>query len=95
VASTLYKYLKYSRGRERKINGNVKVFTKDEFHFADTRFFEQDDAPKETMLSTITSYGKRWHEKCPSSTIGRHSHTSAQEGRKQTRRHTLFYQASG
>jgi len=41
VASTLYQCLKYYRGRERKINGSVKPFTKAESHFADVRFFEK------------------------------------------------------
>ena len=27
-----------------------------EYHFADARFFEEDDAPKETMPSTITPW---------------------------------------
>ena len=27
-------------------------------HFTNVRFFEEDDAPKETMPSTITSMGK-------------------------------------
>ena len=50
--------LKYYQGEERKINGNVKPFTKGESHFAYVRFFEEDDASKETMSSTITSMGK-------------------------------------
>ena len=58
VTSTLHQCLKSYRGGERKINGNVKLFTKAESHFADTRFFEEDDAPKETTLSTITSTGR-------------------------------------
>ena len=33
----------------------MKPFTKAESHFADTRFFELDDAPKEAMPSAITS----------------------------------------
>jgi len=50
MASTLYLCLKYYRDGERKINGNVKPFTKVESHFAEARFFEEDDAPKESML---------------------------------------------
>jgi len=42
----------------RKINGNVKPFTKAESHFVDERFFEEDNAPKEIMPSTITSTGR-------------------------------------
>jgi len=55
VASTLHQCLKYYRGRERKINGNVKPFTRAKSHFADVRFFEEDDTPKETILADITS----------------------------------------
>ena len=58
VASTLHQCLKYYRGGERKINGNVKPFTKAKSYFTYARFFEKDDAPKETMPSTITSMGR-------------------------------------
>jgi len=33
VASTLHQCLKYYRGGERKINDNVKLFTKAKYHF--------------------------------------------------------------
>jgi len=58
VASILHQCLKYYLGRERKIKGNVKPFTRAESHFADARFFEEDNTPKETMLATITSIGR-------------------------------------
>jgi len=58
VASTLHQHFKYYRGRERKINGSVKQFTKAKSHFADATFFEEDDTPKETMLAYITFTGK-------------------------------------
>ena len=54
---TLHQCLKYYKDRERKINENVKPFTKAKSHFVDTRFFEEDYAPKEIMLSNITSMG--------------------------------------
>jgi len=57
VAFTLHQCPKYYRG-ERKINSNAKPFTKVESHFVDARFFEEVDAPKKTMPSTITSTGK-------------------------------------
>ena len=50
--------LKYYRGKERKINGNVRPFTKAKSHFACVSFFEENDAPKETIPLTITSTGK-------------------------------------
>jgi len=50
--------LKFYRGGERKINGSFKPFTRVESHFADARFFEEDDIPKETMPATITSTGR-------------------------------------
>jgi len=58
VASTLHKCLKHYQGGERKINNNVKPFKKAESHFADARFFEEDNTPTETMPSTITFTGK-------------------------------------
>jgi len=42
--------------RERKINSNIEPFTKIESHFVE--FFEEDDAPKETMPSALTSMGR-------------------------------------
>jgi len=58
VASTLHQCLNYYRGRERKINGSVKPFTRVESHFTNAGFFEEDDTPKETMQATITSTGR-------------------------------------
>ena len=58
VTSTPHQCLKYYRGGEKKINGNVRPFTKAESHFACARFFEADDAPKETLPSTIISTGR-------------------------------------
>ena len=58
VPSTLHHYLKHYRGDERKINGGVKPFTRAKSHFADARFFEEDDTPKETMPASSTSTGK-------------------------------------
>jgi len=43
---------------EKEDNSNVRPFTKAESHFTDARFFEEDDASKETMMSTITSIGR-------------------------------------
>jgi len=57
VASTLHQCLKFYRGRERKINDYVKPFTKVESQL-DTRFFEEDESPKETILSTIILWEK-------------------------------------
>jgi len=58
VASTLHQCLKYYRGGERKINGSVKLFTRAGSHFADARFFEEDDTLKETMSGTIIPTGR-------------------------------------
>ena len=44
------------RGKEDK--WNVKPFTKAESHFVDARFFEENDAPRESIPSTITSMGR-------------------------------------
>jgi len=37
---------------------SMQPFTKAESRFTDARFFEENDALKETMPSTITSMGK-------------------------------------
>jgi len=58
VASTLHQCLEYYRDGEKKINGDVKPFTKAESHFADAGFFEEGAAPKETMQSTILLLAK-------------------------------------
>ena len=58
VASTLHQCLKYYRGGERKINCDVRPFTRSESYFADAKFFEEDSTPKEMMISTISSTGK-------------------------------------
>jgi len=50
--------LKYYWGEERKINSNIKRFMKVESHFADARFFKENDAPKGTIPSTITLQAK-------------------------------------
>jgi len=70
VASTLDQCLKYYQGEEMKINGSVKLFTRAKSHFADARFFQEDDTRKETMLATITSTG-RGSMKISSSARGR------------------------
>jgi len=44
MASTLHQCLKYYCGSERKINDDLKPFTKAESHFADSKFFEEDFA---------------------------------------------------
>jgi len=58
VASNLLPCLKYYWRRERKINDNVKPFMNAKSHFTDARFFDEDNAPKETTPSIITSMGK-------------------------------------
>jgi len=65
VASTLCQCLKYYQDGEKKINGDVKSFTKVESHFADARFFEEGAAPKETMSSTISSTSKGGAKNAP------------------------------
>jgi len=58
VALTLHQCLKYYRGGERKISGDVSPFTRAESYFADAKFFEEDSAHKEMMISIISSTGK-------------------------------------
>jgi len=58
AASTLHQCLKYYCGRERKINGDARPFTKAGSHFANAKFFKEVSAPEEMMISTISSAGK-------------------------------------
>ena len=58
MASTLRQCPKCYWGGEKKINGNIKSFTGAESQLLDARFFEEDDAAKETMSSVISSMGK-------------------------------------
>jgi len=57
VTFTLHQCLKCYRGGERKINDNVKPFTKAKFHFIDAMFFDEDEVPEETMPATIAYMG--------------------------------------
>jgi len=59
VALTLHQRLKYYRDREKKINRDVKPFTKAESYFADMRFFEEEAILKDAMPDVISSTGKR------------------------------------
>ena len=58
VAFTLHQCLKYYRDGKKKINRDVKPFTKVESHFADARLFKEGVVLKETIPSTIPSTGK-------------------------------------
>ncbi|KAK9698349.1 hypothetical protein RND81_08G097900 [Saponaria officinalis] len=58
VASTLHQCLKYYREGEKKINGDVKPFTKADSFFADARFFKENGTSSEIMPTTISSTGK-------------------------------------
>jgi len=59
VASTLHQCLKYYHGGEKKINGDVKPFTKAELQFANPKYFEEGTALKETIPSIISSTGSK------------------------------------
>jgi len=62
VASTLHQCLKYYRDGEKKINDDVKPFTKAESYFVDARFFEEGAHLKEAMPAFISSTGTRGDE---------------------------------
>ncbi|KAL9224978.1 hypothetical protein vseg_000952 [Gypsophila vaccaria] len=59
VASNLHQCLKYYRGGERKINADVKPFTKADSLFADARFFETNGTSSELLPAMISSTDKR------------------------------------
>jgi len=58
TTSTLHQCLMYSQEGEKKINGDVKLFTMIESYFGDAKFFEEDTALKEIVPVTISSTGK-------------------------------------
>jgi len=58
VASTLHQCLKYDRYEERKINDNIKPFTKDKSPFENARFFKEDDAPKRSCFQLLLPWTK-------------------------------------
>jgi len=78
VVLTLNQCLKYYRDNERKINGDVSPFTKAESHFANSKFFEQDFAPKQMMISTISATGKG-HSKAVQDTPATLGHNGAKK----------------
>ena len=49
---------KYYHKGERKINGDVRPFTKAESHFTNAKFLEEGSAPKEMMISIMFSTSK-------------------------------------
>jgi len=53
IAFTLHQCLKYYRCGERKINENVKPFSKVESHFADARFFDVTPPNLNYLISLI------------------------------------------
>ncbi|KAL9239002.1 hypothetical protein vseg_013361 [Gypsophila vaccaria] len=59
VASTLHQCLKYYIGGERKINVDVKPFTKVDSIFADARFFEENGASSKLLPAMISSTIKK------------------------------------
>ena len=83
MASTLHKCLKYYCGGEKKINGDVKPFTKAESHFTDSKFFEQGTASKKIMPSIISSIGRGELKAADNSkVILKHDSVKQQEYRK-------------
>jgi len=59
VALTLHRYLKYYCHRKKKINSDVRPFTKAKSYSDDVRFFEEDAILKENMPIVISATEKR------------------------------------
>jgi len=58
VASTLHQCLKNYRGGERKINGDVRPFTKVKSYFVDFKFFEVGFTHKSDDINYVL-YGQK------------------------------------
>jgi len=58
VASTYHQCPKYHCSGKKKINSDVKPFTKVKPHFVNSKFFEEGTIAKETIPSMISSIGK-------------------------------------
>lgn len=80
VASTLHQCLKYFQDGEKKINGDVKPFTKVEAHITDVKFFEEE-VESEVLPPKISSteMGKAKESKNASSSLGTSSSPKGEE----------------
>ncbi|KAM0982924.1 hypothetical protein ACFX1X_016060 [Malus domestica] len=58
IPSTLHQCLKYYQERVKVIYGDTKPFTEAESHFADTKFYMNEDMVPETLLKEIKSMSK-------------------------------------
>ncbi|KAM1042981.1 hypothetical protein ACFX1X_034678 [Malus domestica] len=58
VPSTLHQCLKFYRKEVKVIYGDTKPFTEAESHFADAKFYMDEDMVPETLLKEIKSIGK-------------------------------------
>ena len=63
VLSTLHKCFKFLQGGIKKINADLKHFTETKAHFADAKFYVEDDIPNEILPVEIPSTESKQGEK--------------------------------
>ncbi|XP_075633633.1 uncharacterized protein LOC142606119 [Castanea sativa] len=63
VPSTSHQCFKYIQGGGKKVNANLKPFTKTEAHFADAKFYVEDDVPNEVLPVEIPPIESKQNEK--------------------------------
>ncbi|KAL4650239.1 hypothetical protein ACB092_01G073000 [Castanea dentata] len=63
VLSTLHQCLKYLQGGIKKVDADLKPFSKTEAHFADAKFYVEDDIPNEVLPVEVLSMKNKQGEK--------------------------------
>ena len=55
VSSTLHQCFKFLQSGIKKVNADLKPFDENEAHFADAKFYVEDDIPNEVLPVEIPS----------------------------------------
>ena len=63
VPSTLHQCFKYLQSGIKKVNADLKPFAETEAHFADAKFYVEDDTPNEVLPIEIPSMESKQGEK--------------------------------
>ena len=63
VPSTLHQCFKYLQSGIKKVNANLKPFAATKAHFADAKFYVEDDIPNEVLPVEIPSIESKQGEK--------------------------------
>ncbi|KAL4598593.1 hypothetical protein ACB092_11G069900 [Castanea dentata] len=63
VSSTLHQYFKYLQSEIKKVDADLKPFSETEAHFADVKFYAEDDIPNEVLPVEVPSMKSKQGEK--------------------------------